>query len=150
MGFSLMRFKLDRRKFLGIFSVSVLSALMPRKVMSKPDYRGNKTIPDKYIQNREVPGFYIRSANPFLGVDASNWALVVKGMVKNPLALAYEDLIGLPIVSQVSRLKCVECWSAKAKWEGFRMQDLAGRRRASHSHRRFPRRGRRQRHHLHE
>ena len=127
MGFSLTNFKMDRRKFLGIFSASVFSALMPRQASGKPDYRQNKNVPDNYVQNRETPGFYIRSANPFLGVDANNWALVVKGMVKNPVTLVYEDLIGLPMVSQVSRLKCVECWSAKAKWEGFRMQDLVDR-----------------------
>lgn len=127
MGFSLINFKVDRRKFLGIFSATAFSTLMPGKVLSKADYRQNKSVPENYVQNRATPGFYIRSANPFLGVDAGNWALTVKGMVKNPITLTYEDLIGLPMVSQVSRLKCVECWSAKAKWEGFRMQDLVDR-----------------------
>ena len=28
------------------------------------------------------------------------------------------------MVPQVSRLKCVECWSAKARWSGFRFEDL--------------------------
>ena len=124
MGFSLKNFKMDRRKFLGIFSASVFSALMPRKVSGKPDYRQNKNVPDNYIQNRETPGFYIRSANPFLGVDANNWALVVKGMVKNPVALAYEDLIGLPMVSQVSRLtqsiKGMKIGEVERLFEGFR------------------------------
>jgi len=124
MGFSLMNFKVDRRKFLGVFSASVVSALMPRKVSGKPDYRQNKNVPDNYVQNRETPGFYIRSANPFPGVDPGDWSLVIKGMVKDPVELAYEDLIGLPMVSQVSRLKCVECWSAKAEWRGFHFSVL--------------------------
>jgi len=127
MGFSLKNFRLDRRRFLGILSSSIASALLPSKVSGKPDFRQNKNVPENYIQNRETPGFYIRSANPFLGVDSDNWSLVVKGMIKKSIALSYEDLIGFPMVSQVSRLKCVECWSAKAKWEGFRMQDLIDR-----------------------
>ena len=101
MGFSLMNFKIDRRKFLGIFSASAVSALTPGKVFSKSDYRQNKNVPENYIQNRETPGFYIRSANPFLGVDAGDWSLTIKGMVKNPMTLSYEELIGLPMVSQV-------------------------------------------------
>jgi len=60
-------------------------------------------------------------------VNAQEWGLAVTGMVKHKLALGYEDLFGFPRVSQVSRLKCVECWSAKAKWEGFRFQDLVDR-----------------------
>ena len=31
------------------------------------------------------------------------------------------------IISQVSRLKCVECWSAKAQWEGFLFEELVQR-----------------------
>ncbi len=53
-----------------------------------------------------------------------NWGLAVGGMVKNPIGLGYEDLFGFKMVSQVSRLKCVECWSAKAKWEGFEFSEL--------------------------
>ena len=119
--------KLDRRGFLGAFSLAITGALewiFQGKALAVPDYRNNKDIPKNYIQNRDVPGFFIRSANPFLGVDTENWALSVSGMVKRPLALAYEDLFQFKIVSQVSRLKCVECWSAKARWEGFRFADL--------------------------
>jgi len=127
MKFSPMKLKLDRRKFLGILSLSAISAIFPGKVSGKPDYRNNKNVPELYVQNRDIPGFYIRSANPFLGVDVNNWGLVIKGMVEKPIALGYEDLFGFPMVSQVSRLKCVECWSATATWEGFRMQDLVDR-----------------------
>lgn len=113
--------------FLAFCSSTAWAALRPGKAFAKPDYRNDKNIPDQYIQSRDVPGFHIRSANPFLGVDISSWGLTVGGMVKNPLSLAYEDLFGFKRVSQVSRLKCVECWSAKARWEGFRFQDLIGR-----------------------
>ena len=31
---------------------------------------------------------------------------------------------GCPRVAQSSRLKCVQCWSGRVNWEGFRAQDL--------------------------
>ena len=96
----------------------------PNAASAKDDFRNDKNIPKKYIQNRDIPGFHIRSANPFMGVDMGNWGLAIGGMVKNPVAMSYEDLFGMKMVSQVSRLKCVECWSAKAKWEGFHFSEL--------------------------
>ena len=116
--------KFDRRNFLKIFSLATLSALVPKKSTAAEDFRNDKNIPKQYVQNRDTPGFHIRSANPFLGVDMQNWGLAIGGMVKKSIGLAYEDLFGLKMHSQVSRLKCVECWSAKAKWEGFRFEEL--------------------------
>ena len=62
-----------------------------------------------------------------MGVEANDWGLAIRGMVKNPIVLRYEDLFGFKVGSQVSRLKCVECWSAKARWEGFHFQELMDR-----------------------
>ena len=124
MSFKLSNFKFDRRSFLKILSFTSAATLLPSKVFGIPDYRRDKNIPKNYIQNRDRPGFFIRSANPFLGVDVNNWGLAIGGMVKKSVALGYEDLFGLKMVSQVSRLKCVECWSAKAQWEGFRFEEI--------------------------
>lgn len=116
--------KLDRRVFLKAFSLSALAALWPRKAGGTVQFQNDERFPPDYIQNRDVPGFFIRSANPFPGVNMNEWALSVKGMVEQPRVFRYEDLFGFKMVKQVSRLKCVECWSAKAEWEGFRMQEL--------------------------
>ena len=119
--------KLNRRFFLSLLSLSTTATILPSKVFGLSDYRRDKNIPKQYIQNRDRPGFFIRSANPFMGVDANDWGLSISGMVANPTALAYEDLFGFKVISQVSRLKCVECWSATAQWEGFRFQELIDR-----------------------
>ena len=116
--------KFDRRNFLKIFSLATASTFFSKNSTAAQDFRNDKTIPKQYIQNRDNPGFHIRSANPFLGVDTAAWGLSVGGMVKNPVGLGYEDLFGLKMFSQVSRLKCVECWSAKARWEGFKFEEL--------------------------
>jgi len=118
--------KFNRRNFLKAFSALGL-ALLPGNGYAVPDYRNDKNFPKEYVQNRDIPEFHIRSANPFLGVDIDNWGLVVGGKVKNKLALGYEDLFGFKTHSQISRLKCVECWSAKAKWGGFRFEELVER-----------------------
>ncbi len=127
MDFPFVKFKFSRRAFLKVFSLTALTALIPRQASGIGDYRNDKNIPEQYIQNRDLPGFHIRSANPFMGVDVENWALVVTGLVKKTVGLTYEDLFGLKMQSQVSRLKCVECWSAKATWEGFRIEELIDR-----------------------
>ncbi|MDP6477457.1 MAG: molybdopterin-dependent oxidoreductase [Nitrospinaceae bacterium] len=119
--------KLNRRFFLSLLSLSTTATILPSKVFGLSDYRRDKNIPKQYIQNRDRPGFFIRSANPFMGVDANDWGLSISGMVAKPTALAYEDLFGFKVISQVSRLKCVECWSATAQWEGFRFQELVDR-----------------------
>jgi DMSO/TMAO reductase YedYZ molybdopterin-dependent catalytic subunit len=76
------------------------------------------------LRNQNVPGFYVRYYRPFPPVDAEQWTLEVGGLVRNPQELSLPDVLALPRVSQVSRLKCVECWSAAAKWEGFHLSAL--------------------------
>jgi len=124
MGSPFEKLKFDRRTFLKVFSLTALTSLVPGRASGTVDFRNDRNIPENYIQNRDVPGFHIRSANPFMGVDMQNWALAVTGLVKETVAFSYEDLFGFKMHSQVSRLKCVECWSAKAKWEGFRVEEL--------------------------
>jgi len=117
-------FQFVRRDFLKLLSFTGLSTLLPGRVSAKNDWRNDKNIPKQYIQNRDLPGFHIRSANPFMGVDMRAWGLAVGGMVKDPVVLSYEDLFGMKMFTQVSRLKCVECWSAKAEWQGFQFSEL--------------------------
>lgn len=77
------------------------------------------------LQNENREGFYIRYYRPFPAPDRSTWRLRVEGLVKEPLEFDYATILEWPSESQVSRMKCVECWSAKAKWEGFRYNTLA-------------------------
>ena len=74
-----------RRDILKLISFAGLSTLFPSRVSAKDDFRNDKNVPKQYIQNRDVPGFHIRSANPFLGVDMGNWGLAGGGMVKKPI-----------------------------------------------------------------
>jgi sulfoxide reductase catalytic subunit YedY len=76
------------------------------------------------LRNENRPGFFVRYFQSFEAVDPNRWTLSVEGMVKEPIRLSLPDIQSLPTVSQVSRMKCVECWSAAAKWEGFHLRSL--------------------------
>jgi sulfoxide reductase catalytic subunit YedY len=76
------------------------------------------------LRNDNQPGFYVRYYKPFEAVDPAQWTLSVEGLVSKPVKLSLLDVQSLPLVSQVSRMKCVECWSAAAKWEGFHLRSL--------------------------
>ena len=80
--------------------------------------------PRPILQNDNVPGFYVRYYRPFEAVDPAQWVLKVDGLVRNTITLSFRDVQSLPLMSQISRMKCVECWSAAAKWEGFHISSL--------------------------
>jgi methionine sulfoxide reductase catalytic subunit len=68
--------------------------------------------------------FYIQAFKPFRRIKEKDWKLKVKGLCERPREFTLAALRGLPSKRQVSRLKCVECWSAKAEWEGFHVSEL--------------------------
>jgi len=46
------------------------------------------------------------------------------GLCDNPKWFNLSDIKRLKKLTQVSRMKCVECWSGKAKWGGFAPKTL--------------------------
>src|SRR5258708_10336933 len=73
--------------------------------------------PDEY-------NFRLMWYNPVPPIDQKTYRLQVKGLVDNPLTFSVADLRRFPHESQNSRLKCVQCWSARADWGGFRFGHL--------------------------
>ena len=68
--------------------------------------------------------FYINYWKPMRRIKAEDWSLAIDGLCEAPQTISLERLQGLPPATQTSRLKCVECWSAKAEWSGFRFSEL--------------------------
>jgi len=62
--------------------------------------------------------------NPVAPINQATWRLNLKGLVDKPLQLPLSQLRALPQQTQSSRMKCVQCWSARANWSGFRFQQL--------------------------
>jgi sulfoxide reductase catalytic subunit YedY len=78
------------------------------------------------LHDENRPGFYVRWIEPFRAPDVTTWRLEIKGLVERPLTLSLAEIEErLPLITQSSRLKCVECWSARRDWGGFRFDSLA-------------------------
>jgi DMSO/TMAO reductase YedYZ molybdopterin-dependent catalytic subunit len=131
--------KMDRRRFVQLLLGGTAAALLqgcgvgpgqtsapqaPAPGASQAPARPAPSATRALLQNENRPGFYVRYYRPFPAVDPDEWTLTVDGLVRTPLALSMRDVQTLPSVSQVSRMKCVECWSAPAKWEGFHLSSL--------------------------
>jgi sulfoxide reductase catalytic subunit YedY len=72
----------------------------------------------------EHQSFYINYWKPMRRIKPERWKLEVGGLCKSPGAFTLEDIKSFPVKTRSSRLKCVECWSARAKWQGFSMVEL--------------------------
>ena len=62
--------------------------------------------------------------NPVPAIDQSTYKLRVSGLVDNPMSLSVADLRRLPRETQNTRMKCVQCWSSRTEWSGFRFGHL--------------------------
>lgn len=69
-------------------------------------------------------GLKVMAFNPIPAPDPKTWELTLEGLGSTPPRLTIADLDRLPRTAQSSRLKCVQCWSGRVTWEGFRWQDL--------------------------
>ena len=69
-------------------------------------------------------GLKVMAFNPIPAPDPKTWVLSVEGLSGSPVQVTTADLDRLPRITQSSRLKCVQCWSGRVNWEGFRWQDL--------------------------
>lgn len=83
-----------------------------------PIHRANGTVlPD-------TPAYQAHLANGF-----ADWRLVVDGLVARPLSLSPAQIQAMPAREQITRLDCVEGWSAIGKWTGPQLSlllDAAG------------------------
>ena len=72
-----------------------------------PIHRANgTTMPD-------TPAYQRHLANGF-----ADWRLIVDGLVARPLSLSLPQIRAMPARTQITRLDCVEGWSAIGKWAG--------------------------------
>jgi len=67
----------------------------------------------------------VRYFRPYVPVDPELWRLTVDGLVDAPQSFSLENLMALPRITQDTRMKCVECWSARAIFAGFSYAALA-------------------------
>ncbi len=74
---------------------------------------GNTTVEDEGYQTQLATGF-------------AGWALVVDGLVRQPLRLPLAALQAMPQRTQITRHDCVEGWSAIGQWQGPQLARVLG------------------------
>jgi DMSO/TMAO reductase YedYZ molybdopterin-dependent catalytic subunit len=81
---------------------------------------------------REYQGENLSSINDFREnsiagpqhVSLEDYRLEITGLVENPLALTYDEVLEFERYSKVVTLHCVEGWDATILWEGVLIEDL--------------------------
>jgi len=104
---------MDRRRFLAAAAASAtqLRAGDDRKLLLPSDE------PDEF-------GFRLMWYSPVPPLDAARFQLKIHGLVEAPQSFSLAQLRRLPQESQNSRMKCVQCWSSRTVWGGFRFGHL--------------------------
>ncbi len=102
---------MKRRRFLAAMGAAAGVAGAERQLLLPSD------TPDRY-------GFRIMWYNPVPPIERATYCLRVAGLVERPREFSTADLDRYEQVEQSSRLKCVQCWSARATWGGFRFGEL--------------------------
>src|SRR3954466_1193633 len=107
---------MNRRQFItagsaGLGASSLSAGENERKLLLPTDK------PDEF-------GFRLMWYSPVAPIDQNAYRLKVFGLTEKPLALSVADLRKLPQEHQNSRMKCVQCWSGRADWNGFRFGHL--------------------------
>ncbi len=103
---------MNRRRFLAAAaSVASLQADTKAKLLLPSD------TPDEL-------GFRLMWYSPVPPIDQATYRLKVNGLVEKPQNIALGDLRKLNHETQSSRMKCVQCWSSRTSWGGFRAGSL--------------------------
>lgn len=114
---------MNRRAFMHAIALAGAAAI-PQDLFAQAQERRRRSgwiiptnKPDRF-------GIKVMAFNPIPAPDPKSWTLTIEGVATPPLRLTTSDLDRLPRITQSSRLKCVQCWSGRVNWEGFRAEDL--------------------------
>jgi DMSO/TMAO reductase YedYZ molybdopterin-dependent catalytic subunit len=69
-------------------------------------------------------GFRLMWYSPVPPIDAATFQLKIRGLVEKPQSLSLAQLRRFPQETQNARMKCVQCWSSRTNWGGFRFGHL--------------------------
>ncbi|MBT4775730.1 MAG: molybdopterin-dependent oxidoreductase [Crocinitomicaceae bacterium] len=72
----------------------------------------------------EYKNFYINFWKPMRRINGETWELKITGLCDTPQSFTLENFKSFTTTTQSSRMKCVECWSARAQWSGFSIHEL--------------------------
>lgn len=129
-----------RRRFIRAAALSGLGALaaacrgratdtVPSPLPPQPGTEAPTPTGGRVLTNENSPAvkpdWHVRYFQSYHPVDPQAWRLAVDGLVDAPQSFSLDDVLDLPRLEQNTRMKCVECWSARADWAGFAFAALA-------------------------
>jgi methionine sulfoxide reductase catalytic subunit len=119
---------ISRRNFLTRWLGAMLTVwaelfLRSSKAGADPDYFTGTDFVGKTRSGKQE-SFYINYWKPMRRIKPEQWQLEIRGLCENSGTFTLQEIRSLPVKTRNSRLKCVECWSARAEWQGFAIQDL--------------------------
>ena len=104
---------MNRRRF--------LAAAVSATGLGAADSKGKLLLPS---DEPDELGFRIMWYSPVPPLDVRAYRLKIHGLVEKPRSFSLAELRHLPQEAQSSRMKCVQCWSARTQWGGFRFGHL--------------------------
>ena len=66
-------------------------------------------------------------------IDTDNYELSIEGLVENPFALRYSDLLSYPTKTKIVMLRCVEGWSGVGEWTGIPLKTILNEAKIGHN-----------------
>jgi DMSO/TMAO reductase YedYZ molybdopterin-dependent catalytic subunit len=115
-----------RRAFLGVTAAGLSSLLWARPVwrsLSGVVRPVQDALPAGLVPSGGWRIYTVASTMPRF--DPKTWRLRIEGLVEEPLALTYAELLRLPRTEQVSDFHCVTGWTVRdVRWAGVRFRDL--------------------------
>jgi sulfoxide reductase catalytic subunit YedY len=109
---------MNRRRFLAATAGSTINLGLSKLVQANQnELLVPSDVPDEF-------GFRIMWYVPVRPINPSTYRLKIGGLVEKPQSLTLAQLRRFPHEVQNSRMKCVQCWSSRASWGGFRSRHL--------------------------
>jgi len=122
-----------KRRITGVIMLVVVLSLLFAASGCAEDMNTDTTSKWEPVEIREYEGTRLSSVDDFREnsikgpqhVDIESYELGIAGLVKNPVAYAYDEVIdGYQHYEKIVTLDCVEGWSATILWEGVLVRDL--------------------------
>lgn len=84
---------------------------------------------DEYMRDIHQPltpieDFNVVSIEGTPEIDMDKYELSIEGLVENPFALRYSDLLSYLSKTKIVMLRCVEGWSGVGEWTGIPLRDI--------------------------
>jgi DMSO/TMAO reductase YedYZ molybdopterin-dependent catalytic subunit len=108
-------FRFGRLAFLGMLGATGVALLARQKIPNVAALAGGH---NEY-------GFTIYTINGFPAFDPQSYRLHVGGMVENPRAYSFDEILAMPAVNETRFYQCVTGWVVpKPAWRGVRLWDV--------------------------